>query len=229
MRKLGTIIDRLKQGGSAPTRHENPYLMKALDLSSYLMTASEVESQSFPFFEDPRQGLILEIGCYLGKNILEFSQQNQNFNFIGLDITYKRGVKAAQKLKLNQISNAKIALCDGLTFLKEDIPDRSLQGVCVFFPDPWPKDRHAKNRLLKQDFVEVLKQKLSPNGFFWFKTDAQTYFETSDALLIENGFLVESMGKQPKLIQGGPYETAFQKLFREKGIPYYEKVYIPPR
>ena len=225
MKKLGTIIDNLKNGKELPTRHENPYFSQALALDQYLLTTREVTEQQTPFFENKNSELIIEIGCYMGKNILEFALQNKDLNFMGLDITYKRAVKAAQKLKRHDVDNAKIALCDGMHFLQECIKDQTLQGVCVFFPDPWPKDRHEKNRLLKQDFIDMLKLKLAPKGFFWLKTDALSYFENTDKLCLESGFQVEGIS-QPQKLKGGPYETAFQKIFKEKDVPFYEKVYI---
>jgi tRNA (guanine-N7-)-methyltransferase len=163
--------------------------------------------------------------------VIELATQNKNVNFIGLDITYKRVVKAAKKLKQESTQNAKIAICDGSLFLEKFVENNSLEGVCVFFPDPWPKDRHEKNRLLNQEFVTLLKNKLNNSGFFWFKTDAQSYFENTEKLLFAAGFKRDDESpdnylNKPRVISGGPFETAFQKLFTEKNVPFYQGVYI---
>lgn len=231
MRKVGTIIDNLRKGENAPDRHENPYLKEAIQLADYLFTQNELNEKFSTLFKDTSKPLILEIGCYMGKNVLEIASQNKQLNILGIDITYKRVVKAARKLKRLNIDNGKIAICDGRAFLSEIIPDKSLNGVCVFFPDPWPKDRHEKNRLLKKEFIDNLYQKLTPKGFFWFKTDHEQYFVETNKLMLESGFVPDDglNGEplpQPRDILGGPYETAFQKLFTSKGVPFYQRVYI---
>lgn len=231
MRKVGTIIDNLRQGVKAPDRHKNPYLSEALELQEYLLTQKEL-SEKFPIlFNDMKKPFVLEIGCYMGKNVVELATQNQDKNILGLDITYKRVVKAARKLKRLSADNAKIAICDGKSFFEQIVPDSALHGVCVFFPDPWPKDRHEKNRLLKKEFIELLFKKLTPNGFFWFKTDHKEYFLETEKVLFECGFVADDGEsfeplQQPHTILGGPYETAFQKLFTSKSIPFYQRVYL---
>ncbi len=231
MKKLGSIIDNLRQGQAAPTRHYNPYFAEALTLNEYLYTEAELSEKKDFLFEKRENKLVIEIGCYMGKNVIEMALQNKSINFIGLDITYKRAVKASKKLKNANITNAKIALCDGKLFLQEFAKINSIHGVCVFFPDPWPKERHEKNRLLAQEFIELLKEKLEPDGFFWFKTDAHNYFIQTEKLLLESGFLPDDdplLGarQKPKSLEGGPYETAFQKIFSTKQVPFYQRVYI---
>jgi tRNA (guanine-N7-)-methyltransferase len=225
MRKLGTIIDSLKEGKETPTRHHNPYLKQALSLADYLYTEQDLKKHNPLLFSVPTQDLIIEVGCYMGKNVIELAQNNPDKNILGLDITYKRVVKSAQKLKNRNLVNGKIVICDGSSFLSEYIPDKSVSVICVFFPDPWPKDRHEKNRLLKRDFVQLMMRKLKPQGRFWFKTDSLPYFENTQRLLFEAGFREDGV-KQPASIGGGPYETAFQRIFTQKNIPFYENVYI---
>ena len=231
MKKVGTIIDNLRKGEKAPDRHENPYLKEAIHLSDYLYTQTELTEKISSLFNDMNKPFILEIGCYMGKNVAELALQNRHLNVLGIDITYKRVVKAARKLKKLNLDNGKIAICDGRTLLDKILPDKRVDGVCVFFPDPWPKDKHEKNRLLNKEFVNNLYKKLASNGFFWFKTDHELYFKETDKLLLDSGFHLDNVTNgetlsQPKLIIGGPYETAFQKLFTSKGVPFYQRVYI---
>lgn len=229
MKKVGTIIDNLRKGGKAPERHSNPYLNEVLNLDEYLYTAHELKEKSSIFANSSRP-LVLEIGCYMGKNVLEIAQQNPHLNILGIDITYKRVVKAAKKLKNFNIPNAKIAICDARMLFTEIIPDQSLHGVCIFFPDPWPKDKHEKNRLLSIQFIENLLKKLTPNGFLWFKTDHKLYFEETNKLLLNLGFEHDLNNTlQPSSILGGPYETAFQKIFTQKGVPFFQSIYLKSR
>lgn len=231
MRKVGTIIDNLRSGEKAPDRHENPYLTEALQLSDFLYTQNELQNIFPNLFTEMQKPIVLEVGCYMGKNVIEFAAQNPLMNFLGIDITYKRVVKSARKLKRHNFTNGKIAICDARFLIQELLPNTFLDGICVFFPDPWPKDRHEKNRLLKEDFIADVYKKLKPNGFFWFKSDHPQYFSETDQLLLKLGFIPDDSDTnqpraQPQNILGGPYETAFQKLFISKGVPFYQRVYV---
>lgn len=226
MRKFGTIIDNLKQGLQPPTSHSNPYLAESLALSDQLFTQEELKESFHRLFpiENP---LVIEIGCYMGKTVVELSLANPNINFLGLDITYKRVVKSARKLKNNDLQNGKIAICDGRYFLEHIACDNTFAGICVFFPDPWPREKQKKNRLLNKEFVALMLKKLSPNGFFWFKTDSQRYFLETQELLLQAGFVADDESlNQPQNIAGGPYETPFQKLFSAQNVPFYHRVYL---
>lgn len=233
MRQFGTIIDNLKQGKQLPTSHENPYLVQSLDVSGFLLTQQElIQSKKEHLFpKSPTNPIVLEIGCYMGKTIIELSQANPDVNFLGLDITYKRVVKSAKKLKSNSIENGKIAICDGRYFLEHIADEQSLSGICVFFPDPWPKKKQKKHRLLNQEFISMAHKKLKKNGFFWFKTDSQDYFFSAQEVLLNSGFVPDDTEDctpltQPRNIAGGPYETAFQKLFQSKHVPFYQRVFL---
>ncbi len=227
-RNQGVLIDLLKNGIQAATRHENPYLKEALNLADILYTESEIFTEVKPSFLSSYEKTILEIGCYMGKNIVEMSQNNPALNFIGCDITYKRVVKAARKIKNHKIQNAKIILCDGEKFILDAVPLSSLGGICIFFPDPWPKEKHEKNRIMDQEFVLQILHKLAPNGFFWFKSDSKAYFDHTCALMWKNGFQKTELNVSccPEILKGGPYETQFQKMFQEKGVPFYECVFL---
>ncbi|BBH54469.1 tRNA (guanosine(46)-N7)-methyltransferase TrmB [Fluviispira sanaruensis] len=231
MRKVGTIIDNLRKGEKAPDRHENPYLKEALGLSDFLLTQNELHEKYASLFTDMTKPIVIEVGCYMGKTVLELVENNKDKNILGLDITYKRVVKAARKLKRNSSENGRIAICDGKSFLSEIVPDNSLLGICIFFPDPWPKDRHEKNRLLKSDFIKLLHAKLVPGGFFWFKTDHEPYFLETQKFVLSSGFTPDDANDssplaKPRNIRGDSYETAFQKLFTAKGVPFYQRVFL---
>lgn len=232
MRKLGTLIDTLKQGGHLPGRHENPYLQEALHLNHFLYTQQELETAEKNALAQcaATHPVVLEIGCYMGKTIVEMAQANPDTFFFGIDITYKRVVKTARKIKNLGLPNAKIAICEGKTFLNRCVPNGSLAGVCVFFPDPWIKDKAGKHRLLSAEFIETLTQKLSPNGFFWLKTDNEPYFQHADALFKQFRFHKQESHSdifpRPESLQGGPYETVFQNIFASQNISFFEGIYL---
>jgi tRNA (guanine-N7-)-methyltransferase len=75
------------------------------------------------------------------------------------------------------LSNIRIYDQDAVEVLKQCIPDNSLAGVQLFFPDPWHKKRHHKRRLVQPEFVKLIWQKLAHNGFFHLATDWEPYAE----------------------------------------------------
>jgi len=232
MRTFGTIIDRLKQGLELPTSHENPYLSESLLLSDVLFTQKELDQKKGSgIFSNDTSPLVIEIGCYMGKTIIELAQANPKTHFLGLDITYKRVVKSAKKIKKQGIENGKIAICDGHYFLEHVAQLNSLDGICIFFPDPWLKKKQRKHRLLNPDFVALAHQKLKPGGFIWFRTDCHEYFCSAQEIILNGGFTADDLDtdqprSQPSWIHGGPFETTFQKLFTAQGLPFYQRVFV---
>jgi tRNA (guanine-N7-)-methyltransferase len=227
MRRVGSLIERLKKGEHVETKHDNPYLQEAMDYAGVLFTPEEL-LHAFPavFLEKDRT-IVLEIGSYLGKNLLEMATAVPGINVLGLEITYKRAVKTARKIRNAGLENARIAICDARHFLPE-IPDGSLSGVCVFFPDPWPKLRHEKNRLVRKEFFELLATKLAPGGFVWFKTDHEPYFEYATEAAKSVGWGISERDVQPEILGSSPYVTVFETMFISRKEPIYRVVFSRP-
>lgn len=229
MRQAGLLVERMKNGQAAPDKHFNPYLHEALEYQGVLMTGSEWSETAQQPFVDSTKPLLIEVGCYMGKNVLEFAQNNLNWNILGIDITYKRTVKAARKIKALELNNAKIVISDARKALA-DLPKGSLQGLCVFFPDPWPKKKQRKNRLLQESFFIMLAEKLDPDsGFFWFKTDSEDYFQSVQELTSHLKWGESAPDVLPPGLAPLPYTTVFEALFIGKNLPIYRRVFTPPR
>jgi tRNA (guanine-N7-)-methyltransferase len=222
VKQIGGIIERMRAGSAAPDRHANPYLNAALQLEKVLLTSDEVKANFPSYFENTTLPVVLEIGCYLGKSVLEFSQANPQLNILGLDITYKRVVKSAKKIKLLNLENARIGICEGKDFLK-GLKSNSLLGVCLFFPDPWPKKKQAKNRLVQTEFFEILHDKLCANGFFWFKTDSESYFNEAIENIPLQKFGLDTTHTPLEFMESS-YVTSFEELFISKNLPIYRKI-----
>ena len=103
------------------------------------------------------KNISLDIGCGNGEFIAELALRNPTKYFIGLEIKYGRIIKCLKKAEINKLDNLKFILCDASLLIKEIIPKRSLNKVFINNPDPWPKDRHEKNRLMgKADICSFL-------------------------------------------------------------------------
>lgn len=226
MRAVGTLVERLKRGESISNRAGNPYIQEALEFEGLLYSPQEALEGGLARMFAERQGrpTFLEIGCYFGKNLIEMAQANPDSNFVGLDITYKRAVKTARKIRNLALPNAKVAICEGRQFL-QSLPQGTLNGVCLFFPDPWAKKGQAKNRIVNPEFIATLQKILTPGGFFWFKTDAQAYAEVGLELARAAGWEISDFDAVPPELGGLDYFTVFEALFQRQNLPAYRRVY----
>lgn len=119
--------------------------------------------------------LILEIGFGDGRSLLELAKSHPQKNFIGIEV-YKAGIaKLLIGLHENKISNVRIFCADALEVLHCCIPDASVEQVQLFFPDPWPKLRHHKRRIVQPEFVQLIGQKLQNGGTLHMATDWEDY------------------------------------------------------
>lgn len=118
---------------------------------------------------------VLEIGFGDGQSLLEMALNHPEWDFIGIDV-YQSGITALlARMDAKQISNLRVFSEDAVTVLSKKIPDNSLERVQIFFPDPWPKKRHHKRRLIQTDFVNLVTQKLVPGGMLHLATDWEDY------------------------------------------------------
>ncbi len=163
--------------------------------------------------------LILEIGSHFGEVILKMAADHPETALLGMDITFKRVVKLAQKTQGLGLKNLTSLLCNARA-LDQVFADGELDGIFIFFPDPWAqKKRQMKNRLVTQDFVRVLQRKLRPGGFFWFKSDCEPYYSA-----VCEAFN-ESLWVQNQTRQGIPseiYTSRFERLFAEQSLPCHQ-------
>ena len=120
---------------------------------------------------------LLDIGFGAGETLISIAQKKEDVSLLGAEV-YLSGIgtvlSKADKLNLD---NLRIVREDAEDLLQNKIPDSSLDAIIMFYPDPWPKRRHHKRRLIKKDFTELLNKKLKFNGIFYFKTDWKDYFD----------------------------------------------------
>lgn len=120
---------------------------------------------------------IVEIGFGMGASLLAMATMHPEINFIGIEV-HRAGIgRLAADIHDQGIHNVRIAPHDAVEIFKQCIPDNTLAGIQLFFPDPWPKKRHHKRRLVQPDFIRLLTQKLKLGGFIHCATDWQEYAE----------------------------------------------------
>jgi tRNA (guanine-N7-)-methyltransferase len=143
--------------------------------------------------------VVLEIGFGMGGTTAHIAQAMPDKDFIGVEV-HTPGVGSLLKLIGEQgLTNLKAIQHDAVEVLNFMIPDGSLHGVHIFFPDPWHKARHNKRRLIQPPFVQHLVQKLAPGGYLHCATDWEDYaVQMLDVLSAEQGLQNTADGYAPQ-------------------------------
>ncbi len=205
-------------------RQFGPPLLPADEAFRYRGRWDELFGRSAP--------LHLEIGPGNGFFLTEVARRNPGVNILGVEIRYKRTVLCARKLVKAGVENAWVIRYHA-AFLDDLFLEGTLDGVYVNHPDPWPKDRHEKNRLISRWFLEDLARLLKPGAFFRLKSDYRDNIDRVPRLLDHDGagnpapplpFTIT--GRSDDITRGpAPWpddiETNYQRKFRLKGEPVY--------
>jgi len=117
----------------------------------------------------------LEIGFGMGSFLIEMAAKEPASNFIGIDFYHKGIRKLMTRIKKLQLENIRVVYGDIRSKILMLFKDRELNTIYINFPDPWPKKRHVKRRLIKPEFIKQLAQKLSLEGTTYLATDSESY------------------------------------------------------
>lgn len=118
---------------------------------------------------------IVEIGFGMGQATAQIAQARPDDDFVGIEV-HAPGVGGLCKLiEEGGITNLRIVQHDAVEVLRDMIPEASLAGVHIYFPDPWPKKRHHKRRLVQGPFVKLIASRLAPGGYLHCATDWEEY------------------------------------------------------
>ncbi|HEX2140329.1 MAG TPA: tRNA (guanosine(46)-N7)-methyltransferase TrmB [Woeseiaceae bacterium] len=132
---------------------------------------------------------VLEIGFGNGETLVQQAREDPALDFVGVEV-HRPGIGhcllAAEKADLR---NFRVIAHDAVEVLREQIPPGSLQRINLYFPDPWPKKRHHKRRLLQPAFLELVSNRLAPGGTLRVATDWQDYAEHIDEVVAGSGGL----------------------------------------
>jgi tRNA (guanine-N7-)-methyltransferase len=134
--------------------------------------------------------LVLEIGFGMGDSLADMAQASPERDFIGIEV-HRPGVGRLLNAAAERgLDNLRIYCDDAVEVLRDCIADDSLDRVQIYFPDPWPKKKHHKRRLIQPHFVQLLRRKLRPGGLLHLATDWQDYAEHMLAVLEDSEGLV---------------------------------------
>jgi tRNA (guanine-N7-)-methyltransferase len=135
---------------------------------------------------------VLEIGFGMGETTAAIAQAQPGVDFVAVDVHAPGVGSLLRRIADAGLANVLVVRHDAVEVVEAMIPQASLAGVHVFFPDPWPKKRHHKRRLLQPDFVRALAWRLAPGGYLHVATDWDDYAQRVLATLAAEPLLANT-------------------------------------
>ncbi|MGI6432470.1 MAG: tRNA (guanosine(46)-N7)-methyltransferase TrmB [Sphaerochaetaceae bacterium] len=163
------------------------YVLRAGKMTPYQKRALELYATKHAITFDAQKHLdlhslfgnthktVIEIGFGMGESTAAIALQFPQLNFIGIEVFINGYAKLLHRIEKLQLTNVKVIRFDAVEFLQSMIKDESIDGFHIFFPDPWPKKKHHKRRLIQLPFAQLLTDKLVPGGSIYCVTDWAEY------------------------------------------------------
>jgi tRNA (guanine-N7-)-methyltransferase len=167
------------------------------------------------------QPLEVELGCGDASFLAEYARQNPETNFIGVERLLGRIQKLHRKGTRFALRNVRGVRIESAYFLQYLLPKHSARAVHVYFPDPWPKKKHRRHRLINERFPALAESALQPGGLVFLRTDDVDYFGQMNEVFAASlrfskaetpGFLAQTL-------------TDFERDFNAQGIPTLRVAY----
>ena len=141
------------------------------------------------------KSVVMEIGTGMGEATAEIAKTFPEIGFIGVEL-HKPGLGSLlNRINEYQLKNVRLVCEDARVLLEECVDDNALDGFHLYFPDPWPKVRHWKRRIVQKEFVELIHKKLKPGGYIHIATDWVAYADW-----------IKQRFEESKLFTGGEIE-----------------------
>ena len=168
--------------------------------------------------------IVLEIGFGMGETTAAIAQTHPENNYLGIEV-HSPGVGSLLKLITAQaLTNVRIVQHDAVAVVEHMIAPGTLSGVHIFFPDPWPKKRHHKRRLIQPPFVHLLASSLAPGGYLHLATDWEDYAQQMLDVLNREPLLVNTVPDYAPRPAHRPL-TKFEQRGRKLGHPVWDLLY----
>jgi tRNA (guanine-N7-)-methyltransferase len=171
-------------------------------------------------FPEPSRPLVLEIGFGMGETTATIAEAMQETNFVGVDV-HKPGVgKLLGQIEKRDLRNLRLVHGDVIPLLQQYTAPECFDGVHIFFPDPWPKKRHHKRRLIQPSFVHLLTEKMRAGAYLYVVTDWADYADQILEVLNGAAVLVNRYEGFAPTQQWRP-----QTAFEQKGLSKEHRIY----
>jgi len=165
--------------------------------------------------------LVLEIGCGNGHFLSAYAAAHPGLPCAGLDLRLDRIEKARRKRDRAGLLHLQLFRCDARDFLQELPAATRLADVFMLFPDPWPKKRHHKNRLLQPSFLDALAARAGQGSRLFFRTDYRPYYDEAAAVI--------GAHRSWRLLPPGPFAFEHTTIFQSRAPLFHSlaALYVP--
>lgn len=169
-----------------------------------------------------RHPIILDIGFGNGEELISLAKQYENINFLGVEV-YRPGIGSLlKKIADEYVENIRVVSIDAVDLLNKNISQESLTAVLIWFPDPWPKKRHHKRRLIQSAFIKLIASRLINRGELHIATDWQPYAEHIQETVMQS--LLFNKLSSSSFINMRP-QTKFERRGQKLGHRVFNQVY----
>lgn len=165
----------------------------------------------------------LEIGFGNGESLVEMAAAHPGVNFLGIEVHLPGVGHALGEIASRALSNVRVIRYDAVELLDKSLLAGSIERVMLFFPDPWPKKRHQKRRMVSAEFAKLLNRILVKGGVFHTATDWPPYAEQIEHVMAECGYFVPCERADQIVNQRPP--TKFETRGVKLGHPVTDLVY----
>jgi len=173
-----------------------------------------------------RRPVEVEIGTGKGTFLLARAAARPEVNFLGIEWAGAYAAYAADRFRRAGLTNVRMLRCDAAHFFKVCLGDRSLWRVHIYFPDPWPKQKHRRRRLIQPAFLADLGRTLRIGGQAIIVTDHQDYFRQIQEVAGRESGLAEASMPRMADRDGEVVGTNFERKYIAQGRPFYKLVRI---
>ena len=195
-------VNKLLQAATAPPGliHRPASIVEQLELAALFPAAQPLE---------------VELGSGDGSFLAQWAALRRDTNFLGVERLLGRLRKIDRKGRRAELTNLRLVRIEAAYFLEFLLPPHSARAIHVYFPDPWPKRKHRKNRLINETFTEIAARALAPGGTVFLRTDDADYFAQMNTVF----------GANPKFraaetpVELSATLTDFERTFHARGVP----------
>ncbi|MFQ3578322.1 MAG: tRNA (guanosine(46)-N7)-methyltransferase TrmB [Verrucomicrobiia bacterium] len=168
------------------------------------------------------QPVEIDLGCGDGAFLVGSAQARPHHNFLGVERKLPRIDRCCRRCWRGQCGNVRVILIESGYLVRHMIPPDSVHTIHILFPDPWPKRKHERHRLLKATFFRDAARLLAPSGEIRLKTDDQKYFSFALKEAAASGAVVE---QDVDHLENKEPMSDFEQRFRREGRPIYFKIW----
>lgn len=166
--------------------------------------------------------LALEIGCGVGDFTVQMAALHADLNFVALDFYNKGCIKTCKRIDSLGLANVRVLRAEARSFISSCIAAGTLKMVIINCPDPWPKLRHRKRRLVNSEFVAYLSNFMLPEADFFFATDFVDYgLDVAEFMKTQQGFANQLGSDAFRHALDGYPVSKYMRRFLEMGQPIY--------